>query len=338
VPLTIPATVPSTATTTAITTTIPVTTTMATVSTSSTPAFRFFSPLGIWNQPLAASALIDPNSAAISDRLMSFINTSVANRTGPWINTASYSTPIYTVPANQPTVPVIMDYNNPLAPAMGAVPIPSNALPAAGTDAEATFYQPSSDTLWEMWKLRQRLNPPPYVSASMGTGGSLPAGTYYYAVTALTPTGETTASAVKSYTVAAGATVGLSWGGPVGATAYRIYRGTSPTSLQLVESLAHVTTQQGDSGCAGPGDDVVRGEVDARMSSGAVGLTWGRCPPMHRACCSDRAVARQRLWCRFWFSARPWRPRLSPSHPGRDPVIHRGVTRATRCAAGTVPR
>lgn len=180
---------------------------------------------------------------------MSYINTSLANRTGPWINTTSYSTPIYTVPANQPTVPVIMDYNNPLAPAMSAVPLPADALPAAGTDAEMTVYQPSSDTLWEMWAMRQRLNPPPYVSAAAGARGSLPAGTYYYAVTAVTSGGETTVSPLRSITVSTGATVRVSWGGPVGATSYRIYRGTSSTSLQLVGTLAHATTQMGDPGC-----------------------------------------------------------------------------------------
>jgi len=180
---------------------------------------------------------------------MSFINTSLANRTGPWINSTQYSTPIYTVPANQPTVPVIMDYNNPLAPAMSAVPIPANALPAAGTDEEATVYQPSSDTLWEMWKLRQGLNPPPFLSGTIGTGGSLLAGTYDYAVTALTPTGETTVSPLRPLTVAAGGKVTLAWSCPVGAISYRIYRGTSSSTLQLVGSLSHVATVLGDPGC-----------------------------------------------------------------------------------------
>jgi hypothetical protein len=221
----------------------------ATATTTTATAAAFFSPTSIWNQSLTTSAPIDPNSAAISGRLMSFINTSLAVGNGPWINTANYSTPIYTVPATQPTVPVIMDYNNPLAPAMGAVPIPSNALPAAGTDEEATIYQPSSDTLWEMWKLRQGLNPPPYLSGAAGIGGSLAAGTYDYAVTALTATGETKVSPLKVVTVAAGGKVALSWGGPVGATSYRIYRGTSAATLKLVGALAHVTTVLGDQGC-----------------------------------------------------------------------------------------
>jgi hypothetical protein len=215
---------------------------------ASTP-FRFFSPTSIWNTPLLPNAPIASNSAAIEGTVQAYINSSLATRTGPWINTTQYSTPIYTVPANQPTVPVIMDYNNPLAPAMGAVPIPSNALPAAGTDEEATIYQPSSDTLWEMWKLRQGLNPPPFLSGTPGTGGSLAAGTYDYAVTALTATGETTVSPVQPVTVAAGGKVSLRWNGPIGATSYRIYRGTSASTLQLVGTLAHVTTVLTDPNC-----------------------------------------------------------------------------------------
>ena len=215
---------------------------------TSTP-FRFFSPTSIWNAPLSSTAPIDPNSAAITGTLENDVNASVATRTGPWINTTQYSTPIYTVPANQPTVPVIMDYNDPLAPAMGAVPIPSNALPAAGTDEEATIYQPSSDTLWEMWKLRQGLNPPPFLSGTAGAGGTLAAGTYDYAVTALTASGETTVSPVKVVTVAAGGKVSLSWNGPVGAASYRIYRGASASTLLLVGTLAHATIALGDPGC-----------------------------------------------------------------------------------------
>ena len=41
----------------------------------------------------------------------------------------------------------------------------------------------------------------------------------------------------------------LSWGGPVGATSYRIYRGTSATNLKLAGTLSHATTQMGDPGC-----------------------------------------------------------------------------------------
>jgi hypothetical protein len=97
--------------------------------------------------------------------------------------------------------------------------------------------------------MRQRLNPPPYLLTAVRTGGTLPAGTYYYAVTALTSSGETTVSAVQPVTVAPDATVKLSWGGPVGATSYRIYRGTARTNLQLIGTLVHVTTKIGDPDC-----------------------------------------------------------------------------------------
>ena len=70
------------------------------------------------------------------------------------------------------------------------------------------------------------------IGPTVGTGGSLPAGTYDYGVTALTATGETTISPVHAYSVSAGGKVALKLGGPVGATGYRIYGGTS-AHLQL---------------------------------------------------------------------------------------------------------
>ena len=225
-------------------------TTMPGAGTVTSTVFRFFSPMSIWNAPLLPDAPVDPNSAAITGTLESYIETSLANQSGPWINTTSYSTPIYTVPANQPTVPVIISSDNkPLQAAMAAVPVPANAQPAAGTDEEMTIYQPSSDTLWEMWLMSQALLPPPSISATIGTGGSLSAGTYDYGVTALTPTGETKLSPVHAYTVPAGGKVTLKWAGPVGATGYRIYRGADPSHLQFVATVAHVTTQRSDPGC-----------------------------------------------------------------------------------------
>ena len=212
--------------------------------------FRFFSPTSVWNQPLSPDTPIEPNSAAITGHLTGIVSASLANRSGPWINTYQYSAPIYTVPADQPMVPVVIDYlNTALEGALAAVPIPSDAQPAAGTDAEMAVYQPSSDTLWEMFDLRQALAPPPFVSGVVSSGGSLPAGRYYYAVTALTQSGETTPGPIQSFDVPAGAQVLIRWNGPVGASAYRIYRGTDPSHLQLVGRLSHVTTQSGDPNC-----------------------------------------------------------------------------------------
>jgi hypothetical protein len=75
---------------------------------------------------------------------------------GPWINTTQYSIPIYTVPADQPTVSVQLQNHAAgasLSSAWSAVPLPTNAHPAVGTDGTLVLWQPSTDRLWEFWKL-----------------------------------------------------------------------------------------------------------------------------------------------------------------------------------------
>src|SRR5947209_17507065 len=54
----------------------------------------FFAPSGVWNQPLAGNARLANNSRALVATLNANFPAYV-----PYINTASYSTPIYTVPA-----------------------------------------------------------------------------------------------------------------------------------------------------------------------------------------------------------------------------------------------
>lgn len=71
------------------------------------------------------------------------------------------------------------------------------------------------------------------------TGGTLPAGTYYYGVTAVVPNGETVVSNIVGPVTVTGTTssAALTWTIPTGngATGFRVYRGTSPTVLdQLV--------------------------------------------------------------------------------------------------------
>jgi hypothetical protein len=75
---------------------------------------------------------------------------------GPWMNTIKYSVPIYTVPREQPTVTVRLTTRHPvpaLSAAWRAVPLPSNAQPAVGTDGDLVVWQPSTDRLWEFWRL-----------------------------------------------------------------------------------------------------------------------------------------------------------------------------------------
>lgn len=63
--------------------------------------------------------------------------------------------PVYTVPNGQPTVPVALPAGKDpaLAQAFRTVPLPGTAQPAAGGDAEAVVWQPSTDTMWEFWEL-----------------------------------------------------------------------------------------------------------------------------------------------------------------------------------------
>jgi hypothetical protein len=106
----------------------------------------------IWSAPLAADAPAASSSPQFVSALVTEEQRELAVRTGPWLNTTSDSTPVYTVPASQPTVPVKLTTTNAyLQAAFEAVPIPSNAKPAAGGDAHLTVWQPSTDTLWEFW-------------------------------------------------------------------------------------------------------------------------------------------------------------------------------------------
>lgn len=118
-----------------------------------------FSPSSVWNAPIPSDAPLDPNSAALDATLQREVLTY-----GPWINSSEYSTPVYQVPANQPTVRVTVDPAtamwNPdgapeLASEFAAVPIPPYAQPAAGTDHHLVIWQPSTDTEWEMWLTHQ---------------------------------------------------------------------------------------------------------------------------------------------------------------------------------------
>jgi hypothetical protein len=118
--------------------------------------FRFFSPSSFWNTLVPASSPLASNSTELVSALDAAIATEEQSSNGPWIDTTSYSVPIYTVPANQPTVRVTLDRVPPapaLQSAFAAVPLPPNAQPAIGTDSVLVVWQPSSDRLWEFWRL-----------------------------------------------------------------------------------------------------------------------------------------------------------------------------------------
>ena len=121
--------------------------------------FRFFSPGSFWNRPLPADAPLDPSSAAVVGAFDEEIaNEEAANKGAANINTIEWSVPIYTVPAHQPTVKVTLEDASrtpALQSAWDAVPLPADAQPAAGSDEHLVVWQPSTDRLWEFWRLEK---------------------------------------------------------------------------------------------------------------------------------------------------------------------------------------
>jgi hypothetical protein len=118
-----------------------------------------FTPTSFWYTPLPNSAPLDPNSANLVAEFQRQFQTYYGN---VGVNTSAYSAPIYVAPANAPTRQVtVWDCHNngwtdpQLAQQWAAVPIPSYAQPADGTDSELSIYQPSTDTLWEFWEMQQ---------------------------------------------------------------------------------------------------------------------------------------------------------------------------------------
>ena len=115
-----------------------------------------FAPNSIWNAPLPGDAALDSGSS----RLVSALLSQKAAR-GPWINTTSFSTPVYRVTAGQPTVRVWIDHPpssnaDSLERQLAQVPIPSGARPSHDSDSRMVVWQASSDTQWELWHVRRR--------------------------------------------------------------------------------------------------------------------------------------------------------------------------------------
>jgi hypothetical protein len=120
------------------------------------PAKRPFAPDSIWNQPLPARTPLSARSATYVRELRSQVA-----RAGSYLNTYAFSTPVYTVGANQRTVTVRLDdTNNPTGPELRQswlkVPVPARARPAVGSDGHMVVWQPSSNTMWEFWKMHRK--------------------------------------------------------------------------------------------------------------------------------------------------------------------------------------
>jgi hypothetical protein len=132
-----------------------------TKGTPSPPAtgLRLFSSTSVFNHQLPLSVPLASNSA----QLVSNFSSQVSRYQGHVvINTTSWSTPVYVVGAGAPTTALVGHSSICPRPEgvfsgfqaqIEAVPIPANALPAAGSDKEVIVWQPSTGHLWELWRV-----------------------------------------------------------------------------------------------------------------------------------------------------------------------------------------
>jgi photosystem II stability/assembly factor-like uncharacterized protein len=111
-----------------------------------------------------------------------------------------------------------------------------------GTDSGGVYKSTDGGATWQKLNLLSNVAPPALSPVTPSPdGGNIPAGTYYYEVTAVLPTGETTASNVQSATLTGStSSVALSWSTVTGATAYNVYRSTTPGSFTSPALIATV--------------------------------------------------------------------------------------------------
>lgn len=155
---------PTTSTTTAPTTTLalatPTTSLTTTVTNTLTSVVNMvvtsiFTPTSFWYTPIPTNVTLHPNSANF---VKEFIRQKTTYYNNVNINTNSYSSPVYIAAAGTPTVKVGFNdcqhkgWADPTFMSMvSAVPIPAAAKQASGTDGEMTIYQPSTNSIWELW-------------------------------------------------------------------------------------------------------------------------------------------------------------------------------------------
>ncbi len=130
----------------------------ATIASTNVPV----SPRSFWRTSIRHAPLA-PNSA----RTVAIIAANVRDHWGgnAAFNTHQYNTPIYRVPPGQRRVRVafedcqrkgyLPDHLLTGRKQFVDVPVPSDAVPATGTDRAMTIYDPSSDKAWEFWQMKR---------------------------------------------------------------------------------------------------------------------------------------------------------------------------------------
>ncbi|PPC94346.1 MAG: DUF4124 domain-containing protein [Methylotenera sp.] len=120
---------------------------------------KVFSSTSFWYKPIPSWAPLHPNSY---NYVQEFLRQKKTYYGTVNINTTSYTSPVYYSTWSTPKVTVrewdcqkkgFKDAT--LKTAWASVPIPSNAIPSKGTDAEMTIYDAPTDTLYEFWRMRK---------------------------------------------------------------------------------------------------------------------------------------------------------------------------------------
>ncbi|MEO6352421.1 MAG: DUF4124 domain-containing protein [Burkholderiaceae bacterium] len=118
-----------------------------------------FAPDSFWYVPIPKEVPLHANSAAFVNDFLRQKKSFYGNVN---INTKAFASPVFVVDANAPVTQVSewdcqkkKFKDKDLAQQWAAVPIPTHAEPADGTDKEMAIYQPATDTLWEFWQARK---------------------------------------------------------------------------------------------------------------------------------------------------------------------------------------
>lgn len=114
-----------------------------------------------WGKPLPNNTPINANSATYDNEIVQALSQSVPVSRECYLATVN-APPIYVVPRNQRRVQVTRQYgynknlyDNVFA---GGIPIPPLAEQSASADHTMIIYQPSRNTLWELWRVQKDSN------------------------------------------------------------------------------------------------------------------------------------------------------------------------------------
>ena len=121
-----------------------------------------FSADSVWRQDISTAPVADDSAGMVAG-----LASQVADHYGgvAAFNVNAYTASYYEVGADTPRIDVAWDncQNKKYTPKglvgdggqLSRVPVPADAVPARGRDAQLTIYSPSSDQLWELWRAKE---------------------------------------------------------------------------------------------------------------------------------------------------------------------------------------